>query len=143
MSLFVLDTDHISLLRYGHVDIIAKLQSTPEQDLAITIISVEEQLRGWFTQVRRARDAAQLVRAYEGLSQVIEMAKSVRVLPFAVSAVQRYLELRKSLPRIGKLDLAIAAIVLDANGVVITRNRQDFGQVPGLPVEDWSRSIVG
>ncbi len=142
MSLYVLDTDHITLLRYGHADVVARLQSTPEQDRAITIISVEEQLRAWFTQVRRARDAAQLARAYEGLSQVIEMAKSVRVLPFAVSAVQRYLELRKALPRIGKLDLAIAAIVLDVNGVVVTRNRQDFGQVPGLRVEDWSRPVV-
>ena len=65
MSLFILDTDHVTLLRYGQPEIIAKLQSTPEQDRAITIISVEEQLRAWFTQVRRARDAAQLARAYD------------------------------------------------------------------------------
>jgi tRNA(fMet)-specific endonuclease VapC len=139
MSLYVLDTDHITLLRYGHAEIVARLQQTSEQDRAITIISIEEQLRGWFTQVRRARDAAKLTRAYQGLSQVIEMANAVRVLPFTAPAVQRYLELRKASPRVGKLDLAIAAIVLDVDGIVVTRNRQDFGQVPGLRVEDWSR----
>ena len=74
MSLYVLDTDHLTLLRYGNAEVAARLEATPEDERATTIISVEEQLRGWFTQVRKARDAAQLARAYNGLSQVVEMA---------------------------------------------------------------------
>jgi tRNA(fMet)-specific endonuclease VapC len=83
MSLFVLDTDHVTLLGYGHSQVVARLQAIPVANRAITIITVEEQLRAWFTQVRKARDADRLARAYEGLLQVIDMAKTVRVLPFS------------------------------------------------------------
>jgi len=139
MSLFVLDTDHITLLHYGHAEVVARLDATPEEELAMTIVSVEEQLRGWFTQVRKAHGADRLARAYNGLSQVIATAKSVRVLPFTRSSVELFLELRKVLRRVGKFDLAIAAIVLEFGGTVVTRNRQDFEQVPGLRIEDWSK----
>jgi tRNA(fMet)-specific endonuclease VapC len=139
MSLYILDTDRITLFQYGHAEVVARLESTPEGERAITIISVEEQLRGWFTGVRRARDAEKLSRAYAGLSQVVDFSRSVRVLPFTLTAVERFLQLRRTLPRIGKLDLSIAAIALGVDATVVTRNRQDFGQVPGLRIEDWSR----
>ena len=50
----------------------------------------------------------------------------------------RYDELRKQLPLLGKMDLSIATITLEHQGVLVTRNRQDFEQIPGLVIEDWS-----
>jgi tRNA(fMet)-specific endonuclease VapC len=138
MSLYVLDTDHLTLLRRGHPEVVSRVAATPLNDLATTVISIEEQFRGWFTQVRKARDAIRLARAYEGLFDVIDMAKRLPVLPFSREAVDRYLDLRKSLPRLGKQDLAIAAVALQFDATVVTRNRQDFQLVPNLRVEDGS-----
>lgn len=141
MKLYVLDTDHLSLLRYGHAQVVDRLTRTPADARAITIISIEEQFRAWFTQVRKASDANRLARAYAGLFEVIDAAKQVRVLPFSPPAVDKYLALRKLLPRLGKLDLCIAAIALQYDATVVTRNRQDFEQVPGLQIEDWSKPV--
>lgn len=139
MSLYVLDTDHLSLYRYRHPEGSAHVEATPADQLAITIITIEEELRAWYTQVRQARDAEQLARAYQGLSEVTDTSQFVRVLPFTRPAVERYLALRRQLPRVGKLDLCIAAIRLEFAGIVVTRKRRDFERVPRLQLEDWSR----
>jgi tRNA(fMet)-specific endonuclease VapC len=139
MSLYVLDTDHLSLYRYGHPEVSAHIEATPADQLAVTIITIEEQLRAWYTQIRRARDRDQLARAYQGLFEVAETSKYIRVLPFTSRAIERYLDLRARLPRLGKMDLSIAAIALEYDGIVVTRNRRDFEQVPGLEIQDWSQ----
>ncbi len=94
MSLYVLDTDHQSLYRYGHEEVTARLEAIPAHQLAVTVITIEEQMRSWYTQVRRARDADSLARVYRGLFEVAETSKLIRVLPFTRPAVERYLELR-------------------------------------------------
>ena len=42
--------------------------------------------------------------------------------------------------RIGTNDLAIAAIALSVNGILVTRNIVDFRRVPDLRAEDWTAS---
>ncbi len=141
MTLYVLDTDHVSLVQRGHPGVVARVLATPPEQLAVTVISFEEQLGGWYTQIRRARDADRLARAYQGLFEILEDAKRVRILPFSRPAIDRYLDLRRQYRRTGKMDLAIAATVLEHDGVLVTRNRADFEQISGLHLEDWSRMV--
>ena len=138
MTLYVLDTDHISLYQKLHPQIVSRVQAANAQEVAVTIISAEEQLRGWFDAIRQATSGERLRWAYLGLRQGIEYFNTIRVLDLNQAALNRYLALRAAKIRIGTQDLRIASIVLSINGILITRNRRDFAQVPGLKIEDWT-----
>ena len=60
------------------------------------------------------------------------------ILPFNRIAVLEYQRLRKSYPRLGKMDLKIAAITLTNKAILLTRNGSDFRQIEELQVDDWS-----
>jgi tRNA(fMet)-specific endonuclease VapC len=47
--------------------------------------------------------------------------------------------LRAAHRRLDKDDLRIAAIVLEDDDTLVTRNAKDFRQIPGLRIEDWSK----
>ncbi|MBE9252159.1 hypothetical protein IQ226_24320 [Dolichospermum sp. LEGE 00240] len=34
--------------------------------------------------------------------------------------------------------VGISSIVIANNGILLTRNRQDFEKIPGLAMQDWS-----
>ncbi len=80
MTLYVLDTDHISLYQKSHPQIVSRVQATDSGELAVTIISAEEQLRGWFDAIRQATSGERLQWAYLGLRQGIEYFNTIHVL---------------------------------------------------------------
>jgi predicted nucleic acid-binding protein len=45
-------------------------------------------------------------------------------------------QLRKTKIKIGRMDLRIAAVVLEHRAILVMRNLRDFRRVPGLPIED-------
>ncbi len=139
MSLYVLDTDHASLLQRGHQTVAQRIVAMSGHVIAVTIVTAEEQLRGRLRVVRRAESGPRLETAYAGLRTTIDYFKSVELLDFDEAATKRYLDLRHEKIRIGTQDLRIAAIVLASRGILVTRNERDFEKVPDLPIEDWSR----
>ena len=139
MNLYVLDTDHLTLYVRGDSEVSRRVDALPAEEVALTIITVEEQLSGWYAQVRKAKKPEQEARAYQGLLGVTEIIREFQILPHTLTTIERYLELRKQFPRAGRNDLCIAAIALEHDATLVTRNRADFEFVPGLPVEDWSR----
>ena len=53
--MFILDTDHVSLFQRNEPHVSARVLAAPPQELATTVITVEEQLRGRLDRVRRAQ----------------------------------------------------------------------------------------
>ncbi len=138
MSLFVLDTDHLSLYQRNAEPLLSKLLSRPPDELAITIVTVEEQLRGRLAQIRKATTAAHLNECYRWLGATVDQLARLPVLYFDDKATTLYETLLLQRVRIGTQDLRIAAIALGQNAVLLTRNSRDFSRVPGLQLDDWT-----
>jgi tRNA(fMet)-specific endonuclease VapC len=138
---YILDTDHVSLLETGHLACTKRLNLVGYEQVATTTVTVEERLQGWLGAVRHAsapNQADRLIWAYTGLRKTVQYVNGFVILDWTESASRKFFELRQEKVRIGTQDLRIASIALAADAVVVTRNRKDFAQVPGLQIEDWS-----
>ena len=136
--MWALDTDTLTLWLRGHEAVVRRVEAHGPDDLAITIITVEEVLSGWYRMIRQARDDDKLVRAYQSLQQSIEFLRQVPILPFDKSAAHRHRELRKMHRMAGTNDLRIAAITLGWSATLVSRNLRDFRPITELDVEDWT-----
>lgn len=62
-------------------------------------------------------------------------------MPFDSLCAQAYARVRTRLEKAGTLigpnDLIIAATALAHQGILVTRNVDEFSRVPGLSVESW------
>jgi tRNA(fMet)-specific endonuclease VapC len=139
MRLHVLDTDMLTLVEEGHPEVSKHFLGQRAEDVAITVLTVEEQLGGWYTELRKAKRPEKLARAYRRLADTVRFLSRLQILTYDEPAIRRFEELRKSKVRIGRTDLRIAATVLEQSAVLVTRNSRDFKQVPGLQLEDWSK----
>jgi tRNA(fMet)-specific endonuclease VapC len=138
MSLFVLDTDMLTLYWHDHPVVSPRVDACPPDELAVTVMTIEEQLSGWYSLLRRATQPPQLARAYQELAESVECFSGWHILPFPESAIAQYDQLAAMRLNVRKMDLRIAAITQEYGGVLVTRNLRDFQRVPGLTVEDWS-----
>ncbi|HRQ40862.1 MAG TPA: type II toxin-antitoxin system VapC family toxin [Chloroflexota bacterium] len=110
----------------------------PSEQIAITVVSAEEMLRGRLAQVSRAKTAVQRVSAYYWFQETLSFLSEFPLLPYDTVSDAIFMDLRGQKLRTGTQDLRIAAIVLRQNAVLVTRNTQDFAPIPKLQVIDWS-----
>jgi tRNA(fMet)-specific endonuclease VapC len=136
--MYLLDTDHVSLDQRGNALVAARLKAVGPADVAVSIITVEEQLRGWLAVVRAAKNGNQRTAAYNRLRIAVEYFATMRLLDYDRAADEHFEALRQAGVRIGTQDLRIAAIALAQGAIVVTRNTRDFGQIPRLSIVDWS-----
>ena len=138
MSLYVLDTDILSLYQGNHPNVCARVDARAAQALAITVITVEEGLSGWYTVLRRVKRRDQLPSLYQHLAEQVDFLAGWRKLLFTMAGIARYEYLLTLRLNVGRNDLRIASITLEYGGILVTRNLRDFQRVPNLVVEDWS-----
>jgi len=140
MSLYILDTNCFSDLQKNHPMMVQRVEVNAE-NLAVTIVTVEEAIRGWFDFIRKnsaPSQADKLVWGYTRLCDTLDDFKNLNILKFDQNASTIYTNFHGQIRLIGSQDLRIAAIVLANKAILVTRNHRHFSQVPGLVQEDWT-----
>jgi tRNA(fMet)-specific endonuclease VapC len=139
----VLDTDHVSILeRRGGMDyavLVANLSRYAEADVGVSVVSYHEQSLGCHTKINRARSPSDVIIGYGLLFRVIADFRRFNLVPFDAVAAQTFDGLKSLKLGVKTMDLRIAACALANNLTLVTRNVSDFGRIPGLRTEDWTR----
>lgn len=139
----ILDTDHLTVIQRraepAYSRLRARLSKVPPNTIQTTIISFEEQMRGWLSVIARVRNQSREVVAYQRLQVLLRFFNEIPVLDYTETIAGRFEALRRSKLRVGSMDLKIASIVLSYDGLLLSSNLKDFGQVPNLRVEDWTK----
>ncbi len=138
---YLMDSDHISMIDRAGPEgtrILARIATLPPDSVAISLISYEEQMRGWMAEIARLHSVDRQLDVYSRLDRMRDYYCVTPVLPFDEKALAQFQGLWLRRLRVGTMDLKIAATALANEATLITRNTGDFGKVIGLTVEDWS-----
>lgn len=135
----LLDTDTLTYLHAGHPQVARHLRDLDDPNVATTVITRVEILRGRFAFLLKAADGAQLLRAQQLLSRSEELLAQIVTLPLDERSAQEFDRLRstKGLAKVGRADLLIASIALVHRATLVTRNVRHFSRIPGLLVVNW------
>ena len=141
--MIILDTDCLSLIDREKILESSKLRQNLERfssdEIFTTIITFEENMRGWLSYVAKSKTLEQQIYAYQKLHRFLESYRNTQVIDFEERASEIYRKLKSQRIRIGTMDLKIASIAIANNAILVSRNLKDFEQVPDLFVQDWTR----
>ena len=125
---YLVDSDWVIDYLSGVPDALELLDRLADEGIAISIVTYMEIYQG----VERSDN---LTTAERQLSAFLD---SVPLLPISPAVARRCASLRETLRRQGKrvnnraLDLLIAATAIEHDLTLVTRNLQDYGDIPGL-----------
>lgn len=135
----ILDTDHFSAL-----DRISTAGKRFEKRRAgftgeffITVITVEEVMRGWLALLGACKKEEEAIGIYRRMQRSAELIGDWDILPWDQESLVNLKKLRSQRIRLSTMDLKIASITLAHDATLLTRNLADFRKVPGLKLENW------
>ena len=134
------DTDILTEILAGNPAYAERLAEIPLAEQAVPIVVVEEIFRGRLNAIRQAEAGKARVtidQAYGLFEQTLADLRELHVLSFTAPAEELLKEWRKKKVKGATHDLRIAASCVVSSATLVTRNRRDFQQVPGLSVEFW------
>jgi tRNA(fMet)-specific endonuclease VapC len=134
------DTDILTEILAGNPAYAERITKIPLDEQIVSIVTVEEILRGRLNAIRQAEAGKTRItveRAYVLFEQTLADLREVKVLSFSERAEALLKEWRKMKIRGSTHDLRIAASCVVGSIALVTRNRRDFQNIPGLSVEFW------
>jgi tRNA(fMet)-specific endonuclease VapC len=138
MLRFLFDTDHLTLYHHRHTHLMQRMVLQPPDAVGVSAVTTEESLRGRLAALSQARNGPMRILQYGHLLESLYLLSQFLLVPYDLASENHFQQLRSLRLNVGTQDLKIAAIALANNVVLLTRNRRDFGRVPGLTLDDWS-----
>ncbi len=139
--MIVLDSDIVTLLSYGQTDKLQQRMASVQgsEELAVTIITRMEILRGRFDNILKAANEDELLKAMDRFRASRDLLNSFRLFEINDAVGQHFKQMMKTKKRPRRRgDMLIACISLAHNALLVTRNVKDYKDVPGLRVENWA-----
>jgi len=137
----ILDSDHLSILRYHNSEralkLVARSDQATEKPIATSIANVEEAMRGWLSAIAKERRIERQLSAYRELGELFTFFSGYTIALLDQNAAGLFNGFRKSGVKIATMDLKTACIAMANNALLLTANRRDFEKVPGLRFENW------
>ncbi|MSP41406.1 MAG: type II toxin-antitoxin system VapC family toxin [Deltaproteobacteria bacterium] len=135
------DTDVLTELLLGNASFVQRASTIPiaEQSLPVIVID-EEIMRGRLNTIRQSeagRVSITISHAYALFEDSFRDFRRLQVLSYTSQAEALYQEWRGQGIRTATHDLRIAALCVTHSATLISRNRRDFENLPGLSVEFW------
>ena len=131
------DTDILTEILVGAPEFVTRASNILRHEQAVLVVVIEEIIRGRLQVIRQAEAGTarvDLARAYALFEQTIRDVQRLTILAYTPQADMHYRQWRQQRLRIPTHDLRIAAICVTHTARLISRNRRDFEQVPGLLV---------
>lgn len=128
----ILDGDHCVAILRARLDLTGRV--APDEELAITAISVGELVHG----------ATKSLRSEDNLARLDVLLATLTILPYDGWSARRFGQIKAQLEQAGEvisdLDLQIASISLEHDAVLATHNQKHFSRLTdlaGLILDDW------
>jgi tRNA(fMet)-specific endonuclease VapC len=137
--MYLLDTDTLTHLHASNTNVINRLESLQDEEVAITIVTKVEILRGRIDYLLKAFSVSDLLKAQEFFSRSETLLNQLPVILIDENAGNQFDRLQSvsKIRKIGRADLLIASIALANQATLVTRNLRHFRQIPHLFLENW------
>jgi tRNA(fMet)-specific endonuclease VapC len=134
---FILDTNAVSALMKGDVQVIERLERRERTEVGIPQPVIAEISYG-IERLPRSKRREALAQRFERLKEEIQRIEWSDEVSAAFATIKATLERRGE--RIEDFDAAVAAHAIAEGAVLVTANLKHMARVPELEVEDWSVS---
>jgi tRNA(fMet)-specific endonuclease VapC len=138
---YLLDTNIVSLFldrRRNNPQLTQRILSEPPEHLFISLLTVEEVMRGALASVQRVRHQPSIITAYQEFGSLLDALHVFQSVPYDREAEQIYQTMTAAQKRVGTQDCRIAATAILLGHTVVTANRMDFQKIGGVPIADWT-----
>ena len=104
--MILLDTDHVTLLKYPAGERGQRLAQrlkgvAPTEIVAVTVVTIEEQMRGWLAAIAKERSSKRQVGPYRELAHLFEFFAEFTIIDFDDAAADQFDALRAEKLRLG------------------------------------------